>query len=146
MAGILAKSPGTYTFQLTVFDDSGGSDTDSVTITIAPTKEVVLYAAPDTQLFGSLWTKVADASAAGGERLYNPNAGAPKVTTPAANPASFVDIPFVADPTQVYKLWIRLKADGNNFANDSVWVQFSGIDDRRRRAGISPSAPPPASR
>ena len=125
-AGILAKSPGRYTFQLTVFDDRGGSGTDSVTITIAPTKEVVLYAAADTQLVGSLWTTVADASAAGGRRLYNPNAGAPKVTTPAANPASFVEIPFVADPTQGYKLWIRLKADGNNFANDSVWVQFRG--------------------
>ena len=125
-AGILAKSPGTYTFQLTGFDDRGGSDTDSVTITIAPTKEVVLYAATDTQLSGPLWTTVADASAAGGRRLYNPNAGAPKVTTPAANPASYVDIPFIADPTQTYKLWIRLKADGNNFANDSVWVQFTG--------------------
>jgi hypothetical protein len=109
-----------------VYDGRGGSDTDSVAITIAPTKEVVLYAATDTQLFGSLWTTVADGSAAGGRRLYNPNAGAPKVTTPAANPASYVDIPFVADPTQVYKLWIRLKADGNNFANDSVGVQFSG--------------------
>jgi VCBS repeat protein len=28
--GILAKSPGAYTFQLTVFDDRGGSGTDSV--------------------------------------------------------------------------------------------------------------------
>ena len=126
VAGILAKSPGTYTFELTVYDDRGGSDVDSVAITITPTKEVVLYATPDAQAVGSLWTKIADASAAGGERLYNPNAGALKVTTPAANPASFVDIPFVADPTQIYKLWIRLKADGNNFANDSVWVQFRG--------------------
>jgi hypothetical protein len=126
-ASILAKSPGIYTFQLTVFDDRGGSDTDSVAITIAPTKEIVLYAAgPDAQIRGPLWTTIGDSSAAGGERLYNPNAGASKVTTPAANPASYVDIPFIADPTQVYKLWIRLKADGNNFANDSVWVQFRG--------------------
>ena len=95
--------------------------------------------------FGSLWRTVADASAAGGRRLYNPNAGAPKVTTPAANPASFVDIPFVADPTQVYKVWIRLKADGNHFANDSVWVQFR---DRRPQPAWRriASAPPPASR
>lgn len=121
-----AKTPGTYQFRLTVLDGRGGSATDSVTITVAPTKEVVLYAAVDTDVFGSLWTRVADGDAAGGTRLYNPNAGAPKVTTPEANPASFVDISFIADPTQAYKLWIRLKADGNNFANDSVWVQFRG--------------------
>jgi hypothetical protein len=132
-AEVAAKGPGTYTFQLTVFDDRGGSGTDSVTITIAPTKEVVLYAATDIHLSGSLWTTVADASAAGGERLYNPNAGAPKATAPEANPASFVDIAFIADPSQTYKLWIRLKADGNNFANDSVWVQFR---DSTTAAGV----------
>jgi len=133
VASIEAKRPGTYTFQLTVFDDRGGSATDSVIITITPTKEIVLYGAIDTQLFGSLWTTVADGSAAGGRRLYNPNAGAAKVTTPAANPASYVDIPFIADPSQTYKLWIRLKADGNNFANDSVWVQFR---DSTTAAGV----------
>jgi len=133
VVGILAKRPGRYTFQLTVYDGRGGSDTDSVAITITPTKEVVLYAAPDGQIGGQLWTTIADASAAGGERLYNPNAGAPKATAPAANPESFVDVPFIADPTQVYKLWIRLKADGNNFANDSVWVQFR---DSTTAAGV----------
>ena len=38
-------------------------------------------------------------------------------------------MPFVADPGQTYKLWIRLKADGNSWSNDSVWVQFSGAVD-----------------
>ena len=28
-----------------------------------------------------------------------------------------------------YKLWIRLKAAANSWANDSVWVQFSGATD-----------------
>ena len=36
---------------------------------------------------------------------------------------------FVPDPTQVYKLWIRLKADGNSWANDSIWIQFSDSTD-----------------
>jgi hypothetical protein len=44
-----------------------------------------------------------------------------------------VDIAFIADPSQTYKLWIRLKADGNNFANDSVWVQFR---DSTTAAGV----------
>ena len=120
------KRPGTYTYTVTAVDGRGGSATDTLTVTIAPTKEIVLYGADNAEPFGGAWTKVADASAAGGERLYNPNAGAAKITTPAAEPGSFVTIPFIADPTQAYKLWIRLKADGNNFANDSVWVQFTG--------------------
>jgi hypothetical protein len=118
--------PGTYVYKVTALDLRGGSASDSVTITIIPTKEVVLYGAFNAEPFGSAWTKVPDSSAAGQQRLYNPNAGAAKKTTASANPASFVTIPFVADPTQTYKLWIRLKADGNSSSNDSVWVQFSG--------------------
>lgn len=41
-------------------------------------------------------------------------------------PASFVVVDFLADPARAYKLWLRLKADGNYWGNDSVWVQFSG--------------------
>jgi len=39
-------------------------------------------------------------------------------------------VTFVADPSQVYKLWVRLKADGNSWSNDSVWLQFSGAADQ----------------
>ena len=45
---------------------------------------------------------------------------------PAAAPAGYVDIEFAADPTQTYKLWVRLQAERNYWGNDSVWLQFSG--------------------
>jgi hypothetical protein len=38
-------------------------------------------------------------------------------------------VQFVADPTQEYKLWLRLKAEDDNWANDSVFVQFTGAKD-----------------
>src|SRR5262249_35358019 len=72
------------------------------------------------------WQHVADPTAADRTRLFYPNAGAPKVTTPVANPSSYVLASFIADPTQSYKLWVRLKALNNDYANDSIWVQFSG--------------------
>ena len=123
------RRPGTYKFFVTVEDSRGGSASDAITVTIAPTKEVVLWAGDWVYTTSGPWTTVADATAAGGTRVYNVNANQPKVAAPLANPATYVDIPFVADPTQTYKLWIRLKADGDSFANDSVWVQFSGATD-----------------
>ena len=47
---------------------------------------------------------------------------------------------FVSLPTRasLYKLWIRLKADRNNWANDSVWVQFYGATDGAGHGVYSP--------
>lgn len=44
----------------------------------------------------------------------------PKVAAPAAEPAKFIELEFVADPHHTYKLWLRLKADNNHWANGCV--------------------------
>src|SRR6185295_100225 len=49
-----------------------------------------------------------------------------KLNTPLASPTSYVDIWFPADPTQTYKLWVRMKAQNDSWANDSIFVQFDG--------------------
>jgi hypothetical protein len=72
------------------------------------------------------WTRVSDPDAASDTRLYSANLGVPKTAAPAAAPTNYVDLWFAADPSQTYKLWVRLKADGNNWGNDSVWLQFDG--------------------
>jgi len=72
---------------------------------------------------------VNDTSAAGGARAYDPNRGAPKAAAPLASPTNYAFATFVADPSQTYKVWVRLKADGNNWANDSVFLQFYGAED-----------------
>ncbi|MGH9308587.1 MAG: FG-GAP-like repeat-containing protein [Vicinamibacterales bacterium] len=124
----LRYPPGTHRFTLTVRDNRGGSASDGVTVTVRPNPEIVVryYSWIGTYFpFGS-WEIVEDASAADGYRAHDPNAGAAKVTVPLANPSSVLSVAFIADPTQTYKLWVRGKADGNHWANDSVWVQFSG--------------------
>jgi hypothetical protein len=121
------KNPGTYTFTLTVRDGRGGEGTDSIQVTITPYQEIVLH--PGQIVTTGNWRGVADAGAASGARLFYPNANAPKVTTPIANPSSYVDVPFTADPTQTYKLWVRLDAQNNSSNNDSIWVQFTGAVD-----------------
>jgi hypothetical protein len=114
--------PGTYQLTVTAFDDRGGFASDSMTLTILPVKEIVLYAARyATQ---GNWAAENDPTAALGRRMRNPDRGAPKVTTPVADPQDYVDVVFLADPTQEYKLWIRGKADNDYWGNDSAWVQF----------------------
>ena len=119
--------PGSYVYSVTVRDGRGGAATDSLSVTVESSKEIVLWAA-DASTDGR-WTLVDDQTAAGGVRAYDPNLGAPKITAPLVQPASLVSLRFFADPRLTYKLWIRLKADGNSWANDSVWVQFSGATD-----------------
>jgi VCBS repeat protein len=123
-------NPGSYTYTVEVNDGRGGTARDSVTITVLPEKELVFYVADQIPDFvGDKWSRVEDASAAGQFALHDRNDGAAKVTTPLGSPASDVDVEFVADPTQTYKFWVRLKADSDSWANDSLWLQFSGAVD-----------------
>jgi hypothetical protein len=119
--------PGTYVYTLTVRDGRGGEASDSVTVTIPSMPEIVLWAAD--ALREGRWQAINDPAAAGGVRVYDPNRGVPKVPAPVQLPGDVVTFRFVADPDLTYKLWIRLKADGNAWANDSVWVQFDGATD-----------------
>jgi hypothetical protein len=90
--------------------------------------EVVLYASDADNLAGR-WSFVRDVSAAGGVRLFNPDAGAAKLTAPLAQPGDHVDFTFTANAGVPYRLWIRGKAQNDQWSNDSVYVQFSdGID------------------
>jgi len=86
--------------------------------------DIILYGA-DAQVIGSQWSIVSDATAAGGKRLVNPNAGAAKLTTAIASPASYAELTFTPVVGQAYQLWIRGRAENDGYKNDSVFVQFS---------------------
>jgi hypothetical protein len=91
------------------------------------TGEVVLYAS-EADLHGN-WARVSDAGAAGGFAAHHPNAGAPRVTAPLASPTHYFEMTFVAEAGIDHHLWIRGRADGNVWPNDSVYVQFSDSVD-----------------
>jgi endonuclease/exonuclease/phosphatase family metal-dependent hydrolase len=86
--------------------------------------EVVLYAADATYVAGG-WQLVPDATAAGQERLWHPDAGAPKLNAPLAAPVDYFELSFEAQAGRAYRLWLRGVAQNNHWANDSVFVQFS---------------------
>jgi hypothetical protein len=94
----------------------------------AGTADIVLYAKDASAIAGN-WQAIADSSAAGGTRLWNPDAGVPKITTPSANPPSYFELTFTASAGVPYHLWLRMKADNDFWGNDSVWLQFSDSVD-----------------
>jgi hypothetical protein len=94
----------------------------------SPTDEIVLHAS-DGSIAGGGWQLVADATAAGGQRLWNPNAGVPKLASASAIPSGSVDFSFQAEAGKPYHLWLRMKADADHWTNDSVFVQFSDTVD-----------------
>ena len=91
----------------------------------AAQSEIVLHAKNASAVSGA-WQSVGDASAAGGARMWNPDRGAAKLSTPYAYPSDYFELTFNAEAGRAYRLWLRGKADYNAWTNDSVHVQFSG--------------------
>jgi hypothetical protein len=98
-------------------------------LTVTPYEEVVLHIDRFFPPPHGAWRLEEDASAASNVLMRHPDANAPKVTTPLADPVNYVDYQVIADSTQVYKLWMRLRADRNYWGNDSLYVQFEGAVD-----------------
>ena len=90
-----------------------------------PAGEIVLWASKAPVRAGA-WIVEADGSAAGGQKVRHPNAGAAKISTASANPSDYFELTFQAEAGRAYQLWIRGRADSNSWANDSVFIQFSG--------------------
>jgi hypothetical protein len=99
-----------------------GTTLDRCSEPVPPAAEVVLYAADVTP--AGRWRMEADGAAAGGQRVRHPDAGAAKITAAAALPSDYFDVTFDAVAGVPYRLWIRGRADGNHWGNDSVFAQF----------------------
>jgi hypothetical protein len=96
--------------------------------------EIVMHTGtlPSSALHGN-WSIAADASAASGLALVNPDRGKAKITSAAAAPVSYVDVPFTAAAGVAYHVWIRMRAAGDSYANDSIYVQLTGAVDAAGR-------------
>jgi hypothetical protein len=104
---------------------SPGSPKNDTIILPRPAGTVVLYPAAVAIRHGN-WRVVADTTAAGGSRIEQPDAGAAKIATAAADPANYFEVTFTAEANTPYRLWLRGRAQANSYNNDSVFVQFSG--------------------
>jgi len=114
--------------------DTCGQDSADTSLPAAPeaeaapsNDEIVLRPAVAAALAGN-WIVERDCGAAGGARITNPDLGLP-ATAAAAEPVDYFDMTFNADAGKPYRLWMRARAAQDNWANDSVSVQFSGAVD-----------------
>jgi hypothetical protein len=121
----LVPTAATYQFSA-IATDARGETAVSQTVTIATKSEIVLYASDAKKLVGN-YQLTADASAAGGTVLWNPDLAAAKLTTASGTPVSYAEFTFYAEAGRAYHLWIRGRAQKNSWANDSAYVQFSGV-------------------
>jgi hypothetical protein len=129
---LVFRLPGEYVYTLTVRDSFGAASVTTVRLVVTgeapPFADIVLHAADASAVRGG-WRRVNDASAASDVRLVHPDAGAPKLTRPLADPANYIELSFAAHADVIYQLWIRGRAAGNSWKNDSAYVQFSSTVD-----------------
>ena len=141
----LSSSPGALKNDVVILAAQGAAPSATPAPTPAPTptpqstptpmptpppsgaSDIVMWAAnvPLSSVHGA-WIKEANGSAAGQVALHHPDAGAAKITTAYASPVDYFDVNFNAQAGVAYRLWVRGRADGDFWGNDSVFVQFSG--------------------
>ncbi len=90
----------------------------------AAADDVVVYASDAATLSGA-WSRVADATAAGGQKASSTDDGWASTNAPLASPSDRIDVPFTAAAGTPYRVWVRMKATNNSKWNDSVWLQFN---------------------
>jgi hypothetical protein len=127
----VAVAPATPNGSITVTvtgTSTSGSRVHAAAATVVvgtPLSEILLYAKDAGPIAGT-WRLVADAAAAGGTRIEQPDAGAPKIVAPLASPADYFELGFTAEANVPYHFWLRARAQNDSYNNDSVDVQFSG--------------------
>ena len=124
---------GAHTLRAIAYDIDGKRASTSRNVTVsngASAGDIVIYAAQAPVRVGS-WTVVSDPTAAGtpAQRLEHPQAGAPTIEPPLANPMHYVQVNASVMAGTNYRLWLRMKGAGNSGYNDSVWVQTSATVD-----------------
>jgi endonuclease/exonuclease/phosphatase family metal-dependent hydrolase len=101
-----------------------GADGGSVGLPSTSATDITLDASKAART--GKWTVTSDSSAAGGYKIRHPDAGAAKVSSALSSPSNYFELSFNAVAGVGYRLWMRGRADSDDWDNDSVYVQFSG--------------------
>jgi endonuclease/exonuclease/phosphatase family metal-dependent hydrolase len=111
---------------LSVLATLAGTPVQAQTIALPDAAGNLVLSTPNVSARAGRWVIENNSGALGGQVIRHPDAGAARVTTASASPANHFEMQFQAVAGQPYRIWLRGRADGNHWANDSVFVQFSG--------------------
>ena len=92
--------------------------------TASAQSDIVLKAS-DASVTSGRWTVTSDTTAFEGTKIHHADGGDAKVITAAESPTNYFELTFTATAGVPYRLWLHGRADGDHWANDSVFVQFS---------------------
>jgi endonuclease/exonuclease/phosphatase family metal-dependent hydrolase len=109
------------------YGGSGSSSTTTSGTVVSPDSRGDITLTPDhvTTRAGK-WTVQNNSGALSGKVIRHPDAGAPKINNASSSPADYFEMRFHAEAGKPYRIWLRGRADNDHWANDSVFVQFSG--------------------
>jgi hypothetical protein len=125
----LTTSPGARQSDTTVLEfTEDGSTPPPPSPSSAGTIVLWTAASVDTDRVGN-WILAADSTAAGGATLWNLDAGAAKIAPALASPTTYFEVTFSATAGTAYHVWLRMRAEEDFWANDSVHIQFSDAVD-----------------
>lgn len=108
---------------LTVTDNDGASDSDTINISVNSVFNTDLYFEAECSHVGSTWDQLTDPDASNGEYVTTP-AGTEIIGEASEDTADHIIIPFEIDEAGPYKVWARVITPSPN--DDSWWVR---VDD-----------------
>lgn len=116
---------GDYTFLLTVTDNDGATDTDTVNVSVYNNNTIELWLEAECTQVGDNWDILADNKASNGKYL-SVKPGIQSNDGPSADVADHLVYNFHLAESGSYKIWARVLAPSPN--DDSYWVKVDDAD------------------
>jgi hypothetical protein len=122
-SAFLSQAPGAAKDDTIIYPECGGAENPP-----SDTGDLVLYAG-DAAITGDGFLVAVDPSAAGGYALQSVDRSAAEIVTALAAPTTHAELQFAPEAGRPYRLWIRGRASGDYWGNDSIHVQFTDSVD-----------------
>ncbi len=112
---------GNYKIILTVTDNDGATDIDTINITVESLFNTEMYFEAECGEVGSTWQLLTNAQASGGVYIRT-TPGIESIGAPSENASDLLRITFTIEEAGPYKLWGRVRTPSAN--DDSFWVNM----------------------